>query len=96
MGNDEKTIKALIEQFMASDTRVAEGLNTYSIENIWRDTFGDMISRYTERVVLKQDTLYVYIQSAPLKQELSMHKDAVLVKLNAQLKYRKVSQLVIK
>ncbi len=96
MGNDEKTIKALIEQFMASDTRVAEGLNTYSIENIWRDTFGDMISRYTERVVLKQDTLYVYIQSAPLKQELSMHKDAVLAKLNAQLKYRKVSQLVIK
>jgi len=96
MSEDGKKIKNVIDTIFNKRSRLSTGFNEYSIESVWRQTFGDVISSYTTRVTYKNEILTVYINSAPLKEELVMHKTSVLDKLNANLKYKKVKEIYVR
>ncbi|MBT8229654.1 MAG: DUF721 domain-containing protein, partial [Bacteroidia bacterium] len=63
---------------------------------VWRQTFGDLISRYTTSVKLHKGILTVYINSSALKQELHMNKSTIIEKMNQNMKYKKIKDLVIR
>jgi len=56
------------------------------ISNIWHSQMGPSISGYTKALNLRKRKLYIHIESAPLKQELSMSKDKILEMINRELK----------
>ncbi len=66
------------------------------MEQVWRDTFGNVIADYTSKIIFHKGRLTVYITSSPLKQELNMTKDKVILRLNENLKYKKVEEVVIR
>lgn len=49
---------------------------------IWKDTCGPLIAKYTTNVYIKEDTLHVYLQSAPLRKELLLRKEDLIKRFN--------------
>ena len=96
MDTEDQKLKKLIGNLFQHNNRLSNKYNTYTIEQVWRDTFGHMISNYTTKVNFFKGVLTVYISSAALKQEISMTKDNVIEKMNANLKYKKVTSLVVR
>jgi predicted nucleic acid-binding Zn ribbon protein len=95
LNDDDQKLKRIINKLFTKEDRLSRAYNEFSIDQIWRETFGSMIASYTTSVKYHKGTLTVCISSAPLKQELSMSKDAVILKLNKALKYKKVEKLYI-
>ena len=52
---------------------------------IWQELMGPTIASRTDRMFIKKKTLYVNINSAPLKQELNMSKTKVLKLINEKM-----------
>jgi hypothetical protein len=96
MQDDGKNIKQVIDKIFAGKGRLSHSFNQHTVEDIWRKTFGDVISSYTTRVSYNKEILTVYISSAPLREEISMHRESVIKKLNDNLQYRKVKELRIR
>ena len=63
-----------------------EGLETplleYRITQAWPEVMGNVISRYTRQVFVREGKLQVQITSAPLRQNLMMEHKRIAQKLN--------------
>ena len=63
-----------------------EGLETplleYRITQAWPEVMGNVISRYTKQVCVRDGKLQVQITSAPLRQNLKMEHKRIAQKLN--------------
>ncbi|MCR5820900.1 MAG: DUF721 domain-containing protein [Bacteroidaceae bacterium] len=74
-------IGELINQFMRE-----EGLETpyneYRIEKAWGEVMGQGIMRYTGRVFVKNQTLYVELRSSVIRQELMLGRPQIVARLN--------------
>lgn len=93
--SDKDNIKKIITNIFSDRGKLSRGYNQYTVEQVWRETFGEVISNYTSSTKYYNGKLTVYITSASLKNELAMTKDKVIEKMNKNLKYKKVTELVI-
>lgn len=55
------------------------------IASIWEKEMGPSINGYTKALNLRKRKLYIHIESASLKQELSMSKEKVMAMINRSL-----------
>lgn len=64
----------------------SQGLETplleYRVTQAWPEVMGDVISRYTKQVFVRDGKLHVQITSAPLRQNLLMEHKRIAQKLN--------------
>lgn len=93
--SDDQSIRNIIDGVLGKKGKLAKGYQQYSVENIWREVFGSVISKYTASVRYKDGVLTVSITSAPLKQEIMSTKETVIAKMNKRLKYKKVTKLIV-
>lgn len=83
--HNDKNIKEVLGEFIATNKRVAYGYYTSHIDEIWKQEMGHVINNYTSRLTFKDGILNVYLTSAPLRKELSMGKDKIKDILNRAL-----------
>jgi len=92
--HNEKTLKealhAMIDQY-----RLKNKLNQTRIRSHWEALMGPSIARYTRDIKMGRKKLYIYIDSAPLKQELSMGKEKIRRMLNEALGEEYIKEVVI-
>ena len=50
---------------------------------MWAEIVGPGVNRYTYKRHVDGSTLHIYISTAPLKNELSFHRSALIAQLNA-------------
>jgi len=62
----------------------------------WEAIVGKTISRYTRNINLFNKKLTIYTDVAPLKQELLLGKDQLLVRINEYFAERVVEEIIIK
>jgi len=60
-------------------------LNEHKLVGIWQELMGPIIASRTDRMFIKKKTLYVNMNSAPLKHELNMSKAKVLKLINQKM-----------
>ena len=60
-------------------------LNEHKLIGIWQELMGPIIASRTDRMFIKKKTLYVNMNSAPLKHELNMSKAKVLKLINEKM-----------
>lgn len=58
--------------------RLKSKVNEVNLVRQWEQIVGPLISKRTEKIVLKNGVLHITINSAPLKQELNYSKDQIL------------------
>lgn len=63
---------------------------------MWTEIVGPGVNRYTSRRYVSPDgILHVYITSAPLKNELSFHRDRIVQLLNERVGENVIKDIVI-
>jgi predicted nucleic acid-binding Zn ribbon protein len=62
----------------------------------WEAITGKTIAKYTRSVNMNNKTLTIYTDVAPLKQELQMGKEQLIIRINEYFNERVVEEIVIR
>jgi len=71
-------------------------MNEVRLHKEWEQIAGKTISKYTRNVYLNQQTLILYTDVAPLKQELLLGKQQLMERINLYFGETVVTEVVIK
>jgi len=82
--SDEQPLKKLI-QVMMKNYQLDERMRQKQVEQKWPEIVGELIAKHTASVNISETTLFVRVNSAPLKAELSFHRTLIKDKVNAFL-----------
>lgn len=66
------------------------------IEEIWEQIMGKTVARYTDKIQIHGQTLYVNTTVAALRQELLYQKENIIKRVNEALGERVIQEVVIK
>ncbi|HLU94235.1 MAG TPA: DciA family protein, partial [Membranihabitans sp.] len=81
---------------ITSDPKYAGKLDEKKIEKIWRETNMPYVVDRTRKVTFRDGKLMLFIDSAPLKQELFNSRDQIRDKVNKALDSDIVQEIVIR
>ncbi len=81
---NEQSLKSALLQ-MVDHYRLRSRLTQVRIKKCWSDVMGSSISQYTTDIKVRKNKLFVTINSAALKQELSYGKEKIIRNLNEEL-----------
>lgn len=89
-----KHIAAIIEEAM-NRAGLTDSLNDRRAAAVWADVVGPSINRYTLRRYVDHGVMHVYLTSAPLKNELSYSRAALVEAINKAVGADVVKEIVI-
>ena len=90
---NEHTLQDLMKQ-MFKDCDMIDKANEMDIIKTYRFVVGDLISKLTQDIKLRNKTLCVKISSAALRNELSYKKQDLIIKINSELNYSAIDSIV--
>jgi hypothetical protein len=76
--------------------KLESGLNQISVVDAWKNLMGNGVNNYTQNVALRNETLYVELTSAVLRQELSYGKEKIVKMINEELGKEVVKYIVLR
>ena len=83
-----------IQQFLQG-SRLKGEMQALQITEIWEKLMGKTISRYTEKIYIINQTLFIHTKVAPLKQELIYQKEKIKLRVNEALGGNAITEVVI-
>jgi predicted nucleic acid-binding Zn ribbon protein len=93
--NNEKPIKIILGELLKS-YNLQDKVDELSLKTEWEKIVGGVIARRTQKIYVKQGNLFVWVDSAPLKQELGYHKDMIIERINATIGKQFIKDIIIK
>jgi len=78
---NEILLKDAISAFL-KDNNLESKLNETRIISCWEEVVGKLISRHTNQMYIKDRILFVKVDSAALREELSFQRSKLVKKLN--------------
>ena len=82
--NNAEQIGKLIQQFLRQES-LESPLNEQRLLDAWPQILGPTIASYTQNLYIKNQTLYVHLTSAALRQELMMAREKLVRSLNQKV-----------
>lgn len=76
-------------------SRFKGSIQALQITDVWEQIMGKTIAKYTEKIQIHGNTLYITTTVAPLKQELLYQKEKIIQRVNEALGERTVKEVVI-
>jgi hypothetical protein len=92
--SQEVSIGQAIQQFLRK-SRLRPGIQSMQIGEVWENLMGKTISKYTDKVQLVNQTLFITTSVAPLKSELLFQKDKIIQRVNEAMGETVVKEIVI-
>ncbi len=71
-------------------------ISQFSVKNGWKDIVGEMVANNTKDISFHEKTVFVSLNSAALKHELSFRKEDIITSINKFCGYKLVDQIVIR
>jgi hypothetical protein len=75
--------------------KLNDGLNQIEVKRAWAEQMGPAIEKHTLKTHLKKDTLFVRLDSAVLREELSYGKTKIINNLNESLGQELIKKIVL-
>jgi len=91
----EKPLKKVIDKLLRA-YGYQDQLDEIDLIKAYENIAGKMFANHTKNIYFKDKKLYVYLDSAALKQELSYMKEPIVLKLNQIIGRRIVDDIIIK
>lgn len=95
MFTNEKPIKQVINELLNA-YKLNGKIDELKIWNNWPEIVGTVIAKNTSKMQLKGGILTLYVESAPLKNELMFHRSVILQKINSFFEKQIVKEIHIK
>jgi hypothetical protein len=90
----EYSIGDALKKFLEG-SRIKGGIQALQIEDAWEDIMGKTVARYTDKIQIIGDKLFITTQVAPLKNELKFQKEKIKQRVNEALGQRVVNEVII-
>ena len=71
-------------------------LNQYRLIDSWKDIVGPVIFKHTTNIYIKNQTLYVQLSSAVLRNELLMLRSELLNRLNTEIGHPVIDNIIFR
>lgn len=79
--NNTEQIGEVIRKFLRQEG-LESPLNEHRLIEAWKEILGPAIASYTHDLYIKNQILYVHLNSAALRQELMMSRELLIKNLN--------------
>lgn len=90
----EYSLGDAMKQFL-NKSRIKGSVQAIQIEEAWEQLMGKTIAKYTEKIQIHGQTLYITTHMAPLKQELLYQKENIITRVNEALGEKTIREVVI-
>lgn len=91
--SNEQTLKEAILELLKT-YKLEDGMNETKLINSWENVAGNMITRHTENLYIKNKKLYIKLDSPALKHELSFAKSKLISSLNKAVRSEVIEDIV--
>jgi predicted nucleic acid-binding Zn ribbon protein len=91
----EHSLGDALKKFL-SQSRLKGSIQALQIEEVWEQIMGKTVARYTDKIRIHGQTLYIDTAIAPLRQELLFQKDRIVQLVNEALGEHVIREVVIK
>jgi hypothetical protein len=90
-----KMIGDVLEQLIRN-SRLSSGLRSCQIEEVWERRMGKTISKYTDKVFILNNTLFIETSTASLRNELHFQREDIKRMVNTELGEMVIQEVVIR
>ena len=91
----EFSMQDAIQQFL-KQSRIKGSIQALQIEDVWEQIMGKTVAKYTDKIQIINNTLFISSTIAPLKNELHYQKDKIIERVNEALGEKVVKEVVIR
>ncbi|HLY70363.1 MAG TPA: DUF721 domain-containing protein [Puia sp.] len=91
----EYSLADAMKQFL-NQSKLKSPIQALQIEDVWEKIMGKTIAKYTDKIQIIGNTLFIHTSVASLKQELLYQKEKIIQRVNEALAEKVVKELVIK
>ena len=77
-------------------SNLKSGIRAVQIEEVWQEVMGKTIARYTDKIQIINNTLFIYSSVGALKQELIYQKPKIIERVNEALQEKVITEVIIK
>lgn len=91
----EFSMQDAIKQFL-KQSKLKNGVQALRIEEVWEEIMGKTIAKYTDKIQIVNQTLFISSSVAQLKHELMYQKEKIIERVNEALGENVIKDVVIK
>ncbi len=92
--SDAISLGDAVKKFLES-SRIKNQIQSLSIEDHWEKIMGKTIANYTDKIEIRNKTLFIYTTVAPLKNELVFQKELIIQRVNEQIGADSITEVVV-
>lgn len=92
--SDAVSLGDALKQFLEK-SRLKYSIQSLQVEDHWEKIMGKTIAKYTDRIEIRNATLFIYTQVAPLKNELVFQKELIIERINESMGANTIREVVI-
>lgn len=82
--NKAESIGKLLQEYLRRES-LESPLNEQRLINAWPQVIGEAMAAYTREIYIRNQILYVHLNSAVLRQELMMGRELLVKSLNQRV-----------
>lgn len=90
----EYSLGDALKQFL-KQSRLKGYVQAMQIEDVWEQIMGKTVAKYTEKIHIHGDKLYITTYVAPLRNELVYQKDNIIQRVNEALGEKIIREVII-
>ena len=91
----ELSMQDAIKQFL-KQSKLKGNMQALQIEEVWEQIMGKTIAKYTDKIQIINQTLFITSAVAQLKNELLYQKEKIIERVNEALGDKIINDVVIK
>jgi len=93
--SNTQTIASVIKDYL-KEAQIEGKLKEVQVVNSWEELVGKVIARRTNRIYIKNGKLYLHMNSSIVKNELLMHREGIIERINTNAGEEIVKEIVLK
>ncbi len=91
----EYSLGEALKEFL-NKSRIRGDIQTLEIDAVWENIMGKTIARYTDKLQIIGDKLFVHTHVAPLKNELIYQREKIIERVNEALGSKVIKEVIVK
>ena len=92
---EHQSLKQALGEFIKTN-KLQKGIDQIRVIEVWKESMGPGVSKYTTAVQLNGDTLYISLSSSVLREELSLGRTKIIDLLNEALGKEIIHRLILR
>ncbi|MEY4051158.1 MAG: DUF721 domain-containing protein [Chitinophagia bacterium] len=84
-----------LKNFVQS-SKLKNGIRSAQIEDVWLELMGVTIAKYTDKIYIFNQKLFIQTSVGPLKNELGFQKIQIIERVNEKMGENTITEVVIK